>query len=125
MVELNTRIVTFIVFFDIFIFALSLTMVPSISGMFTNTRDYNWSAGQYVNYTAVVNGTDFGSDDIQETGEFSIWAFIKFLFTGGMSVASENIPAWVSIPLAILYVMMNFILVAAIISWARELIGFT
>jgi hypothetical protein len=124
MVELNTRIILFIVFFDIFVFMLSLSMAPSISGMFTNTRDYNWTAGTVTNYSTVINSTDYGIDDVQEAGEFSIWAFIKFLFTGGMSVAG-NVPAWISVPLTIFYVLMNVLLVAAVISWARELIGFT
>jgi hypothetical protein len=124
MVYLNTRIILFIVFFDIFVFILYLSMAPTLTNAFTNTRDYNWTPGA-SNYTTAINSTDFGVNDIQDNESFSLWAFIKFLFSGGMSITGSSIPLWISIPLTTMFLMMNIILVASIISWVRELIGFT
>ena len=120
MVEINYKYIIFVVAMDLFILMVTGTMAASQAQYFSTEANTSLTGSEL---TSAFNSTTTDPSIFQASA--GVGPFILFITTFGFSAVGDIIPAWISVPLVIFLWVLNSLLFIELISWIREMVGFT
>lgn len=125
MVEVNYKLLAFVIFIDAMLLGFFSILPSSVTAEFTGARDTsNATDIESMLPTDLRNGTELSNREFVDGTGSSVWGFIKFMVFGGIMTV-DSLPIYISGIVFTAFWLLHIFVILELVSFVRELIGFT
>jgi len=122
----HPNLLVFIIVLNAFIFSMFFVLPPDVVASFNNVKTPVYSnQSDFIDYdnSTTWNETLSQLESTTFTGWDSVKAYLSFMF-GGI-ITFSGMPIYLSLPILVGLWALNLVLIIGLLSYIRELVGFT